>query len=328
MKKIKILYVILAVVVVFTGCSVAMPQTQAVDYSDWARWVSLPDQAEKPVDVFYLYPTVWTRQDENEPNICEIDNKLMLAGGKAAYEMQATAFETAGNVYAPYYRQADATYCLSLSDEQQTQLLDGIPKEDVFAALDYYFEHYNNDRPFILAGHSQGSNMLLFVLSEYMMEHPERYERMVAAYVIGYSVTDEFLQENPHLKFAQNADDTGVIISYNTEAPNVTEENLVLEEGARTINPITWTTDETPADASVSLGSRIDGNKVEHFADAKINLSRGVVTCSTVNPDDYYTEDSLFAKGVYHGQDYPFYYFNIEANAKLRADNYLEGAVQ
>ncbi|MEG2361821.1 MAG: DUF3089 domain-containing protein, partial [Christensenella sp.] len=224
MKKTKILCVILVIIILFTGCSVTITHPQAVDYSDTAHWVALPKQTEKPVDVFYLYPTVWAKQNENEPNVCEIDNELMLAGGKAAYEMQATAFEAAANVYAPYYRQADAAYCLSLSDEQQTQLLGEIPKEDVFAALDYYFEHYNNGRPFFLAGHSQGSNMLLFVLSEYMKEHPDRYERMVAAYVIGYSVTDQFLQENPHLKFAQAAGDTGVIISYNTEAPNVTEE--------------------------------------------------------------------------------------------------------
>ncbi|MEG2626124.1 MAG: DUF3089 domain-containing protein, partial [Christensenella sp.] len=65
--------------------------------------------------------------------------------------------------------------------------------------------------------------------------------------------------------------------------------------------------------------------KAAHFADAAINLSRGVVMCSTVNPDDYHSKGGLFAKGVYHGQDYPFYYFDIEANAQLRAANYLKG---
>lgn len=323
MKKNRILCIALTVVIVFAavGCSTLQP----VDYSEAVHWVALPEQTSKPVDVFYLYPTVWAKQKEDEPNVCEIDNKMMLAGGKSAYEIQATAFEITGNVYAPYYRQADAAYCLSLSDEEQTKLLNGIPKEDVFASLDYYFKHYNDGRPFILAGHSQGSNMLLFVLSEYMKKHPDIYERMIAAYVIGYSVTDEFLQKNPHLKFAKGAGDTGVIISYNTESPNVTEENLVLEKGARAINPITWTTDETRADASKSLGARINGKKVENFADAALNLERGVVTCSTVNPNDYYKEGGLFVKGVYHSQDYPFYYYDIQANANLRANNYING---
>jgi len=36
-------------------------------------------------------------------------------------------------------------------------------------------------RPFILAGHSPGPDMLLYLLSEYMEEHPDVYARMVAA---------------------------------------------------------------------------------------------------------------------------------------------------
>ena len=35
-----------------------------------------------------------------------------------------------------------------------------------------------------------------------MKKHPEYLKRMVAAYVIGFSVTKDFLKRNPHLKFA------------------------------------------------------------------------------------------------------------------------------
>ena len=42
---------------------------------------------------------------------------------------------------------------------------------------------------------------------------------MVAAYVLGYPVTKEYLKENPHLKFAKKANDTGVIISYDVQSP-------------------------------------------------------------------------------------------------------------
>lgn len=57
-------------------------------------------------------------------------------------------------------------------------------------------------RPFIIAGHSQGSAILRFVLKDYFKTHPDRYERMVAAYVIGYSITKDDLEANPHMKFA------------------------------------------------------------------------------------------------------------------------------
>lgn len=72
---------------------------------------------------------------------------------------------------------------------------------------------------------------------------------MIAAYVIGYSVTDEYLTENPHLKFAEGADDIGVVISYNTEGPgNNGKHNAVVTEGAVSINPLNWKRDTTYAD--------------------------------------------------------------------------------
>ncbi|MEE0772618.1 MAG: DUF3089 domain-containing protein [Anaerovoracaceae bacterium] len=324
-SKLICVLILVAMALVISGCSSSdSEEIAAVDYSQSAHWLNVPEENDKPVDVFYLYPTAWAKENEDDPNICEIDNESMLAGAKKIYSTQATAFETTANIYAPYYRQADAPYLLAMEPEDHMAILDDIPKTDVFAALDYYFENYNEGRPFILAGHSQGSNVLLFVLSEYMEEHPELYERMVAAYVIGFSVTEEFMEENPHLKFAQEAGDTGVIISYNTEAPGMTIENPVVWEGALSINPISWTTDETTAEASQSLGSYIDGQKVEHFADATIDKERNTLICSTADPDEFYTGNPVFPRGLYHGRDYDFYYYDIRANAELRVKNFLE----
>ena len=295
----------------------------AVDYSQPEHWLAVPDNPTLPADIFYLYPTVWQKTDDTEGNICAIDNESMLAGAARVLDIQASAYQTVGNIYAPYYRQADAAYLLSLPLDEQDESLASSPKADVFAALDYYFENYNQGRPFILAGHSQGSDLLLYVLSEYLGERPEIYQRMIAAYVIGYSVTEDFLAANPHLKFAQGPDDTGVIISYNTEAPDVTSPNPVLLEGALAINPISWTTEETPASAQESLGSRIDGERKQAFADATVDQERGVVICSTVDPSTIQGSSSIFGEGIFHSQDYPFYYYDIRANAELRVQNYL-----
>ena len=97
--------------------------------------------------------------------------------------------------------------------------ISGTAYDDISAALDCYFENCNGGRPFIIAGHSQGAAMTKFVLKNYFKEHPDCYERMVAAYVIGYSVTRGELEANPHLKFATGEVDAGVIVSYNTEGP-------------------------------------------------------------------------------------------------------------
>lgn len=306
----------------------------ATDYSNKDHWLSLPTMADKAVDVFYLYPTSWQKVNQSDPNICDIDNPSMLAGSKLSFGRQATAFEPMANIFAPYYRQADAASTLSLPLDQQAQIIGGIPKTDAFAAFDYYIKNHNNGRPFILAGHSQGSNVLVFLLAEYMKEHPEVYKRMVVAYVIGYSITDDYLAQNPHLKFAQGADDTGVIVSYNTEAPTISGKNPVVLPGALAINPITWTREEKLATAGENLGSlglNQDGTPVKNeqgeitpvknYADARVDKTKGVLVCSTV---DGSTLKLGFGSGIYHSYDYPFYFFNLRENAAKRAMNFLK----
>lgn len=304
-------------------------EKQAIDYEKTEHWLALPSSIEKEVDVFYLYPTAWHKLDQNEPNICEINNPSMLKGSKTAFGRQATAFETTGNIYAPYYRQVDAVYSLSLSLEEQEKLVGGIPTSDVISAFDYYIKNYNQGRPFILAGHSQGSNVMLYLLANYMKENPQVYERMIAAYVIGYSVTPEYLENNPHLKFAQGPNDIGVIISYNTEAPIVIGNNPVLLPGALVINPITWTREEKLATAEESLGSILLNaqgefeSSVKNYADGRIDKTRGVVVCSTVDVEKLSPGNQVFGKGVYHSFDYPFYYYNIRENAANRTKVFL-----
>lgn len=311
-------------------------EIDAADYALADNWLTVPSSDEQPVDVFYLYPTTYMKQAENDPAICQIDNEMMRTNAVNSFNRQATAFETVANIYAPYYRQADPMEALSMSEADRDALLKGEPKADVIAAFDYYINNYNDGRPFMLAGHSQGSNMLLYLLSDYMKEHPDVYSRMVAAYVIGYSVTEDYLALNPHLKFAQGPADTGVIISYNTEAPEITGKNPVIMEGALVINPITWTRDTAPAGASENLGSIMlnpDGTvvldekgefmQVMNFADATVDSEKGALICSSVDADKWAPGNALMPKGVFHSFDYPFYFFDIRENARTRAQSYL-----
>jgi hypothetical protein len=105
---------------------------------------------------------------------------------------------------------------------------------DGVAAFDYYIRHFNNSRPFFLVGHSQGATILSNLLAGYMKEHPDVYSRMIAAYVIGQPITDEYLARNHHLKFAEGPDDTGVIVSWNTEAPEIGGTPPAFENGSQT----------------------------------------------------------------------------------------------
>jgi pimeloyl-ACP methyl ester carboxylesterase len=305
------------------GCNSASGPA-ATDYSRTDRWVSLPARVDKGVDVFYLYPTAWQKAGPSDPNICNIDNASMKTGAPGVFALQATAFETVGNIYAPYYRQADAAYLLSLRPEDRDKAIGGIPKSDVMAAFDYYIEHYNDGRPFILAGHSQGSMVLMYLLSDYMKEHPQVYARMIVAYVIGYSVTQDYLTRNPHLRFAEGPDDTGVIVSYNTQAPNVSANgNPVVLPGAIAINPISWTREETLAPATEGMGSFMPDargafRKAPQYADARVDKAKGAV----ITTADSRGLSLGFGAGIYHVYDYLFYYFNLRENAANRAEHF------
>ncbi|MFH2106548.1 MAG: DUF3089 domain-containing protein [Candidatus Micrarchaeota archaeon] len=317
-----------AIVLISFILPILNPGQKPTDYSKSEHWLSLPSSPEKEVDVFYLYPTSYQKSNESDPNICEIDNPSMLKNSKAQFAGQATAFEPVANIYAPYYRQVDAVYSLALPLEEQDKIVGDIPASDAITAFDYYITNYNNGRPFILAGHSQGSNVMLYLLSDYMKKNPKVYDRMIAAYVIGYSITDDYLAKNSHLKFAEGPDDTGVIVSYNTEAPNVTGNNPVLLSGANVINPITWTKTEELATAEQSLGSLLLDEEgklvtVNNYADARVDNDRGVVICSTADVEKLSPGNSVFGKGVYHIYDYSFYYFDIRENAANRIDGFL-----
>jgi len=299
------------------------------NYAKSSTWLARPSHPNKKVDVFYLYPTSYFKTSPSEPVISTINDPGMVAGAKTSFAQQATAFSTVANVYAPYYRQADAVTVLSSPLAKQNQIVGGTPAHDATAAFSYYIAHYNDGRPFILAGHSQGSNVLLFLLSGYLKQHPAVYRRMVAAYVIGYGVTRSYLAKNPQLRFATGANDTGVIVSWNTEAPGLTIKNPVVNPGSIAINPITWTRSQRPASAAESLGSLLPNAagklvKVKHYADARVDQRRGTIVCSTCSVSLYAPgKPGGFPKGIFHIHDYPFYYFDLRQNAAIRIQHYL-----
>lgn len=297
-----------------------------VDYSDGRNWALKPEKLTKPVDVIYFYPTRYYVEGPEDDDLCSIDDKEMRKKAMKIIQKHIGVFEESCNVYAPFYRQLSVPCILELV-QNDSEALGYCASQDMTDALEYYFEHSNSGRPFVLAGHSQGSIMLCEVLSDYMKEHPEHLENMVAAYIIGFSVTEQYLAENPHLKFAEGAEDTGVIVSYNTEGTgNLDEYNGVVKEGSIAINPLNWKRDETYASVSENLGSMDkDLNIVTGLADARIDLERGVVICESANSEEYASKSvSSFGPDSYHSNDYSFYYMNLQENVAVRIAAFLK----
>ena len=309
----------------------------APDYSEGEKWLALPENTDKAVDLIFLYPS--SCNDPEADIICEIDNLSMIEGAKRNFAQEASAFEGIANIFAPYWRQVNGLKLPMMSFEEVDVAEWAEPRTDVYAALDYYFENLNDGRPYFFAGHSQGSRLCYMVLSEYMKEHPDYYENMIAAYCIGDSLTKKYLEENPHVKAAQSADDLGVVVSWNTEGPaNKGKPSLVISSGAVAINPLNWCVDETPADAELNLGTfvpnLIDNTLVELpiKADAVLDLERGSVMVMNPEFEQYAVSkllgleelDHVFGPASYHGCDYTFFYLNIRENARIRAEAWIE----
>lgn len=150
------------------------------DYSKKEHWLAQPDHPDKAVDLIFLYPS--SCHDRKAGVICSVDNKSMRKGARRNFANQASVFEPVANLFAPYWRQVNAMMLSKMSFKDVDEAAGKEPWTDVYAALDYYFTHLNQGRPYILAGHSQGSRMCYMVLSRYMKEHPEYYANMIAAY--------------------------------------------------------------------------------------------------------------------------------------------------
>ena len=302
----------------------------APDYSQKSCWYNIPEITKK-FDTFFIYPTEYMGSNEGDPDYASLDNPDMVAGAKNDHIIMASAFEESTNLFMPYYRQASAMTMKSAYDKtgDVRAALIGTPYKDITAALDYYFENYNNGRPFIIASHSQGSAINSLVLKDYFKEHPDYYKRMVASYMIGFSITKDWLKDNPHLKFATGEADTGVIVSWNTEGKQNVEQNatnVVVMPNAISINPLNWKLDDTYAPASENKGSLIIDEKAgtvsigDIGADAQVNTARGVIVTNAKSAPIPLTD--FFGPQSFHNGDYTFYYNNIKDNVAKRIATY------
>ena len=308
-----------------------MKQT-AIDYSQKTNWCKFPE-ITKDVDTFYIYSTMYMGANEGDPDYATLDNAEVLNGIVVEHAIKSSVFEESTNLFIPYYRQFAMKFAAEtfMKDGNIDAAIIDTPYVDISAALDYYFEHYNGGRPFVIAGHSQGAAILRLALKRYFKEHPDYYERMVAAYAIGYSITKEDLETNPHMKFATGETDTGVIISWHAEGPKNVEANLplpsviILNDGI-SINPLNWKRDETYAPASMNKGSMVIDEKTytaeirDINGDAQVCLARGtVVTNAKAVPNEF---EELAGPQCFHQDDYSIFYNNIKENVAKRIAAY------
>ena len=295
------------------------------DYSNPVYWFPDPaDQTTKAVDIFYVYPTLGPgSQGENgQPALLtDISKKEErdAAFGNQRFNREVYAGSDY-NFFAPFYRQQTMN---AYTENQETAAqLSQVPVSDIAAAFSHYMTHYNQGRPFMLLGHSQGSAVLLELLKHGMK--PEHFEQMVAAYLIGWQITQDELDEFPdRLKPAQRNDDTGVIILYNS-LTTIEAKSPRIGQSVVCINPLNWKTDSTFAGSDQHLGI-VRYNRGKGAYDTIPNFTGAYIQdhyliCPDVDPATVYNDElkELFPYGNLHFMDSWLYALNLKENMAER----------
>jgi len=133
---------------------------------------------DPPVDCFYIYPTVdLSTTPGNHTDFSDIRPMLdpLLS--------QAARFTQSCRVFAPLYRQATIGSYVGSHPE-----IFDLAYQDVVDAFRHYMGQYNNGRPFIIMGHSQGTGMTIWLLQREIDNVPELRDQLVVALLIGGDV--------------------------------------------------------------------------------------------------------------------------------------------
>ena len=221
---------------------------QAPDYTDSAMWIiSTNDLSGHGADVFYVPSTWefdWRTPDSIVCHYADVTNREHL--DDMTIEMTAVADYMAdgNNFYSPFYRHITLDTWATLNEDTIARRYNAVSWVDVQRAFDHFINHFNNGRPFILAGFSQGAKSVV----ELMKVMPaDARDRMIAAYVLGYKVTPHDVAVAPWIVAAQDSTDTGVTICYNSVSDVQYVKPVVCAPNVMCINPINWRTDSVPA---------------------------------------------------------------------------------
>ena len=298
------------------------------DYSDPENWAFWDCGEDKEADLFIVCPLVDMGKAGNYN--ADISNEETRSSFIGALNQELGLYSDVAAVYSPYYRQM--TYTVLSLDEAEQEPYFQIAYDDVRSAFLYYSENCDESRPLILAGFSQGSDILIRLMTE-LFDDEQYSDRLVAAYAIGWSLTEEQTAQSPWLKPAQDEDDTGVIVMFNSEAEHITSSFMVGEnEHTYSINPLNWKTDSTPADKSLNKGACFidyDGtvtSEIPELTGAYIDEKRGTLKVPDISEEDY--PAVIFEEGIFHIYDYQFFYRNLQENVAKRTAAYIDNKAE
>ncbi|SDU25638.1 Protein of unknown function [Polaribacter sp. Hel1_33_78] len=295
------------------------------NYNNEKNWAVLPNSSfgelkeftSKEIDtlqadVFYVYPTLNTEDDDLRWNVpvedIEQQNKVL----NKAVLFQASAFATSGKLYVPYYRQAHLRSYKMLENGGDKALL--LAYSDVKKAFEVYLKNYNKGRPIIIASHSQGSTHAKFLLRDFFDNKPLQ-EKLIAAYIVGTVLKSDLFST---LKPMTKPNEIGGFVGWNTFKKGNYPKKRDVYKGSVTTNPITW--DDAKTTELYEHKGFLYSNKKIYKNVLKIEITDGLVW--STNPKFPMRFFMSFMKN-YHVGDINLFWQDIRENAELRTKTWL-----
>ena len=156
-------------------------------------------------DCFYVYPTVRLGSEGNAPFDGNYPEEIYTVRNQAA------RFGRSCEMYAPIYRQRT----LTASGDGD---FGAIAYADVVDAFRYYLARWNEGRPFMLIGHSQGAGLLRTLISEEIDGNAALRDRLVSAMILGSTVAvpigEDVGGSFQNIPACRSDDQFGCVISY------------------------------------------------------------------------------------------------------------------
>jgi hypothetical protein len=322
------------------------------NYADLRNWAALPDrqdaadvvpdgtvtdnQATADVDVFFVHPTTYFQPEHwNQPLDDARTNNLT---DEFVLKNQASVFNSCCRVYAPRYRQA-TIYSFMDSGTDGTAALD-LAYQDVERAFDYFIANFNHERPFILAGHSQGSVHIRRLL-EKRITGTALAHRLVAAYPVGFPINQvEYAKAVPDVPVCATAEQTGCLVTWNSVGPKAASFGDPSQNVC--VNPLSWHTDGKPAARETNLGAvTYQGGRADDITNLaavpeKLPESAPVLEAGVADAwcmggllqvreirSEHYGARPM-GRDNYHIYDYSLFHMSIRRNAEVRVRHYQE----
>lgn len=299
------------------------------DYRRDASWARRPDggsRGEGPA-AFYVHPSTYAGSERwNAP----YHSPAIDPGVRAVVLGQASVLEACCELWAPRYRQGSFA---SLRDAPQAFELAFL---DVRSAFEQFLSAIGN-RPFVILGHSQGALHSQNLVIQVVDKDPALAERMIAAYILGIPVPEAlYTTRLSRVTACERARGVGCIASWASYAPDYAGlerwrelarkryADVIREAGSGGIqctNPLNWTADGTPADASENLGAALVTEAGEGLIDPVPALvgarcERGALLVSPPPPPPF--RELEMTAGSYHFLDVALFYRNLQRNLAAR----------